>query len=103
MVFSQELRYEFFEGSSNIVLEANPIGGGMAERITFERGASITISNLCATERIPPGARFKERDFLAYYNLLSQQTTQRLIPHRLSKFLDRVGMSACPPGTTFLE
>ena len=105
VVFSQELRYDFFSGADKIVLEAKPIGGETSERITFTRGASITISNLCAAERrVPQGVRFKERDFLAYYDLLRHKPEHRLIPHRLSsELLTKVGMSACPPATTFLE
>lgn len=104
-VFSQELRYDFFSDSPNIELEARPIKGrGVPERLTLLRGSFITVSNLCAVERAEV---LKERDFLAYYALLSSRPARPLIPHRLrddsGSFGARIGMSACPPATTFVE
>lgn len=106
--FAQEVRYEFIGPSQTrtVELHASRFGGKDEEILTLfaqEGPARVAVSNLCPTEIMEVT---KERDFLAYYATLAEKPDRRLIPHRLrnpdGSLGVRVGLSACPPGTTFL-
>lgn len=105
--FAQEIRYELIGPSQaeTVALHASRFGReDETETLTLFAGARVAISNLCPTESTEVT---QERDFLAYYATLAQPPGRRLIPHRLRNANGalgvRVGLSACPPGTTFFE
>jgi len=101
VAFSQEIKYEFFAKSParEIQIEARP-WEGEKEVLVLISGAKVAISTLCPIDRTTLD---KEVDFLAYYTLLATipPHAKQLIPHRLNPLV-RAGLSACPPGMTFL-
>ncbi len=104
--FAQEIHYRFRGDplANEVVLRARPIGGGgRTETLALIAGATVAICNLCPQDHVPVT---KERDFLAYYPLLRTRPARAVIPHRLPNPNGdppaRVGLSACPPSTTFV-
>lgn len=100
--FPQELRYDFFSETLDqpfeIVARRLDDPDAPEEALTFVT-ASVAISNLCPADGIAVTA---ERDFLAYYALLTDKSQSRPIPHLKSRGV-RINLSGCPPGSMASE
>ena len=103
VIFSQEIQYDFFSSTptQTVVLEAGPLGSPANETLALTAGARVAVSQLCPIDLKPID---DERDFLAYYALLANKVSPRLIPHRIRQNGTgiRIGVSACPPATTYI-
>ncbi|MFN7961298.1 MAG: hypothetical protein U0002_08505 [Thermoanaerobaculia bacterium] len=102
VVFSQELRYDYFTQvePAKVSLEFRPFGQvSPTHALHLRTGAKIGVSCLC-----PISLREDEaKDFLAYYDLLLSPPAAPLRPVRIQNLNPaKPSSSACPPSTSFV-
>ncbi len=99
--FAQELRYEFRAtgDARRVTICFKSFREPIIRYLTLETPGEIAITNLCPrdSQNVPR----KERDFLAYYQLVTGRIERVVIPHWVPGD-SRVGQSACPPTTLHL-